>query len=204
MAAALCRAPALLGVVGRDNPAESPQRLPCRPPMEASADAVQAALLSAAEAAMAGLALQGSSDAGNAAAASQQAEWLKEQLLERGRLCIAGWHADCRQQLGRLLAAEQLCPEQVHFEALRQRLQQLLGSPGGQQVPAGGKPAKAVQPEGAEQVQEPEEEQGEQDGQFFMGWLDKSNRHGRWQRRWFVLDAEERRLYYSRSSTQFA
>ncbi|KAI8104013.1 hypothetical protein M9435_006539 [Picochlorum sp. BPE23] len=32
--------------------------------------------------------------------------------------------------------------------------------------------------------------------QFYMGWLEKKNRFGRWQRRWVVLSAEKKRLWY--------
>ena len=33
-------------------------------------------------------------------------------------------------------------------------------------------------------------------GEFYMGWLEKKNRFGKWQRRWVVLSPEKRRLYY--------
>ena len=144
---------ALVVVAGCNTLVKSLHRHPvcvCRTPMIASADAVQAALLSAAEDALAGLTLQGGSGAD---AARHRAEWLKDQLLEEARLCIGGWHTECRHQLGRLLAAEQLCPEQSHFEALRQRLQEILTSPGGQYVPAGSKPTKPAQPEGVPHLQ---------------------------------------------------
>ena len=32
--------------------------------------------------------------------------------------------------------------------------------------------------------------------EFYMGWLEKKNRFGRWQRRWFVISAEKKRLWY--------
>ena len=33
-------------------------------------------------------------------------------------------------------------------------------------------------------------------GEFYMGWLEKKSRFGKWQRRWIVLSPEKRRLYY--------
>ena len=33
-------------------------------------------------------------------------------------------------------------------------------------------------------------------GEFYMGWLEKKSRFGKWQRRWVVLSPEKRRLYY--------
>lgn len=33
-------------------------------------------------------------------------------------------------------------------------------------------------------------------GEFYMGWLEKKNRFGKWQRRWVVLSPEKRKLYY--------
>ena len=32
--------------------------------------------------------------------------------------------------------------------------------------------------------------------EFYMGWLDKQNRFGRWQRRWFAISAEQKRMWY--------
>ena len=32
--------------------------------------------------------------------------------------------------------------------------------------------------------------------EFYMGWLEKRNRFGRWQRRWFVVSAAKKRLWY--------
>ena len=89
--------------------------------MFSAAASVQDTLLAAAEAALAGIELPSGETVDPAADSS----WLQQRLLDQARQCIAGWHRASREQLARLLAAEQLCPAQEGFAQLRQQLQQL-------------------------------------------------------------------------------
>ncbi len=48
------------------------------------------------------------------------------QLQAQAEQCINAWHSETAQHLHRLLQAEQLCPAQEPFEALRLKLQNLV------------------------------------------------------------------------------
>lgn len=162
-----------------------------RGPITDAAASVLAALLAAAEMA--------------AATALPEAEWpdhVRLRVLDESQACIRAWHSKALAQLEGLLAAECLCPEQEAFAGLRARLQQRLEVEVQQALKEKSKAAVSgapgrTQPDPAAETET--ETEAEAEAEYFMGSLDKLDRHGRWRRRWFVYQASDRVLSYGRS-----
>ncbi|GAB4816717.1 hypothetical protein N2152v2_003763 [Parachlorella kessleri] len=144
--------------------------------------------------------------------ASQQ--MLLEWLASRAKQSIKGWQEATWDKLEALLMAEACLPTPTHFKSLKEQLQRLLLDRQRQAaLPAAGATA-ALLGEGsgnqegavlgtaeANQIGKPPAvpvatAQEDSYQLYFMGWLDKLSRRGKWQKRWFVLDGEQRCLYY--------
>lgn len=142
-------------------------------------------------------------------------ETIQQLLLDQADSLVRGWYDQTWEQLSRNLHAEAEFPAPERFSKLKSRLQQLLAVAAAsttarrneeykrmlqetlhtlenrglkQQVQA----PVMVQPETAiEEVEEPPSW-----SEFYMGWLEKKNRHGMWQKRWFALSLRQRRVWY--------
>lgn len=148
-------------------------------------------------------------------------ENLNAMLLSQALQAIATWRDQTWDQLAGNLHAEAEFPSPQRFETLKTRLQQLLGAVAARRAAhmaaehkrmlaaslgyslqslaatnaASGKgppspvAAAPVAPSKPVDVIPSWSE-------FYMGWMEKKNRHGMWQRRWFALSVRQQRLWY--------
>jgi hypothetical protein len=181
-------------------------------PLVAALDAVHAATCAAAEAAAARARVR-VGPAGSAAARLED-EALRDLLLNRARGAVDAWRDATRAQLSRNLHAEAEFPAPERFAALRARLAALTAAAAKRRAAETdallraqlllSNPAAVVAPaplvEAVEEASAAEGTKGTEAAPewstHFMGWCDKLASDGRWQRRWVVLSAPERRLYY--------
>ncbi|KAL4425535.1 hypothetical protein ABPG75_009551 [Micractinium tetrahymenae] len=181
-----------------------------REPMENCLGSVKQALLAAADAALLSLpdGLDGSSSSDAAAAEQGCPAWLRQALLGRAQSCIKSWHADTQRQLSALLEAESLCPAPERFEQLRLKLAGLLQAAQSAEAGGAGTPEAMTelggkQPPAAASAQaSPDlaDEGTSREASWLMGSLLKMSRHGRWQRRFFMLPQGKPVLYYAKSA----
>jgi hypothetical protein len=181
-------------------------------PLQRSLDEAHAATVAAAEEGMA----RARVSSGGGAAAD---EVLRAQLLGAARDVLAGWRAQTWDQLARNLHAEAEFPAPERFAALKARLEALCrrdeAARAARQVAAlqlalqasrsaaalagddaGGERAASPRAQLPGGVKAPLQAPGWQE--FYMGWLDKRSRGGRWQRRWFALSVRQQRMWYFR------
>jgi hypothetical protein len=182
-------------------------------PLMAALDAVHAATRAAAEATAARARVR-TGPAGSAAARLED-EALRDLLLDRARGAVDAWRDATRAQLSRNLHAEAEFPAPERFAALRTRLAALTAAAAKRRAAETdallraqlllSNPAAVVAPAplAVKAVEEASTAEGTKGTEaapewstHFMGWCDKLASDGRWQRRWVVLSALERRLYY--------
>ena len=154
-------------------------------------------------------------------------DYIQDMLLVQAESLINTWHTNTWQQLSNNLHAEVEFPAPHMFEKLKTRLQNLLAAAAAQQAarqidayrqllqdtlnklegPSSSLSKKKLQLQAAQppplktqiQQQEEEEEEPPSWSEFYMGWLEKKNRHGLWQRRWFALSLRQKRIWYFKS-----
>ena len=127
---------------------------------------------------------------------------IKDAILDGAKAAIQKWHTETLSQLEAVLEAECMRPAPEHFVALKVALLQQLQSPPrtisnskltitGQSLALASHPITEDQPQTS-----PPSRPKEEWSQFYMGWLEKKNRHGVWQRRWVVLSSRQRTAWY--------
>lgn len=141
-------------------------------------------------------------------------ETLQQLLLDQALSMLDEWQDRTREQLNRNVHAEAEFPAPEKFSALKARLnglmreasakravrqmeeyKRMLGATLG--IETGAKqygPRRLEKKEAALLV--PSTPVPPAWSEIFMGWLDKCNRHGLWQRRWFALSLRQQRLWW--------
>lgn len=174
----------------------------CWYPIKNTADSIRDAIIQAADYA----GEQSSNKKSTATKADKYRDTIiKDAILDGAKAAIQKWHNETLSQLEAMLEAECMRPTPEHFVALKMALLQQLQSPpptnssngnsklavSGQSLALASHPISGDQPETSPHTR-PKQEWS----QFYMGWLEKKNRHGVWQRRWVVISSKQRTAWY--------
>lgn len=143
-------------------------------------------------------------------------EALKQIMEDQAYQAIDSWKTTTWDQLARNLHAEVEFPAPERFRSLRTSIDQLLQHEAMMQaqrlvqhyqnmieismksLALGGKDIAAMRRDEltSHAISPGVMKEPIAMAEFYMGWLEKKNRFGRWQRRWFVISAAKKRMWY--------
>lgn len=121
-------------------------------------------------------------------------------LLDQATSTLKQWKEQTWEQLQRNLRAESSFPAPSRFASLKLALTALLTEEASQRARKRDMEHKIMFGEAPAEINACEAPKAilkkKNTSEFFMGWMEKRNRRGCWQKRWFVLSSKQKRLWY--------